>query len=485
MDLPKECFSGDQGVFWDAVLKIAAAENHGIKVHHFIHSADTFSRSPAPPKKPAIEKKSYNLDGNLSCWMSTLNSAEFLGLCPISPKKLTQHVNLSRISQFENMKLDKTAQKWSDSDWYGVVLPRNDRCAHYVTLGEVREGYNTLKRSMKRSLSRALKDNPKGFKKEAEKRFEEVWSLFTEDPDSSAPLTDAYKKYMSRETSSAVEDSVSLLENADQLMISLWIEEYEKMASLYNEAVKEKGFPAFAVNTKKEEVPYFVLQEGVRLTATRKEIASSDNVVIPKAVVFFSELRTRGPVVLPENGSFYFSASLKMEELLQEEMRSHLHFHPIVQVHFNALDKLKDVEGEFTVPHYLQYFLGKKSSFRFLGNYWRDIVKEAEHNISRLVSQKPLEWISNKAPLLVSHHKEAQEVLRKRGATSKTEEQVLRRDQKCREEIAYTEWAKEVVTMLRVVESLEYWNSRPMHWWTRVIPGWEDAVLEGVKFSVK
>ena len=473
--------SGDQNIFWDCVLKLKFLERKGYKVSHFVHSADNFCRPIRGEKKQILlTRESMLPDGNVNRWTATMESAEFLGACSVSPNLLKENgIDLKRLSRIGQKPLELVSQELTLSDWYGVSIPEEGRCAQSVTVEEIKEGYSQLKAKMKRNLKKT------GFLEGAIERFEQVWNLYA-GGNKCGLLTEAYIAYLRGIFSEfEIKNTVELLKGQPFSILSFWKNHYEEVANLYNQTVGKNGLNSFSVNVQEEEIPYFILENGFRKTAKRKDCGNS--FLIPKALMLFLELRTIDSVVIPDKGSSYSKAAVVFEESFKKLFTNSPIFYPVYRVYFNSLDCLQEVEGKFKVPCYLSPFFGEEISFRDFGYNWREVIEEVEKKIEETKNKNPFLWLVEKGILsssIMERHQKIQKLVADgKERISKEEKKMLREELRIREDLAYLEWTNEIANLLKVLTSLPYWNSRPMWWWTYVVPGWEEEILRNATIS--
>ncbi len=482
-------FSGDQNLFWDAPLKIKVAESQGLEVTHLVHTADQFSRAPAQKKTPKssdIAQEAYLPDGNLTHWAEMMESALFLGRAGLLPSEIG--LDLKRLAKYRSEPYEQLVIEFSQADRWGVVLPQSEVLAHDVTLGEVKEGYNKLKKLMKRNLLWSLGHDP-----EISQKFEQAWQLYFGLDDLTLTIGEVYPKVLRRMIGQKVQVSTTLeyLQGKEKdILLRFWVEEYPKMLEIYNQSVEACGFQALRV--KVGELPYYLLVNvnGKRirqtLTLEKARTLESKSIIVPKAVMLLLKMLLENPLLLPENGSKYIVACKALARELKR-LDSQFKFHQICWVKFNALDNLKGVQREFRVPEYLQPFFGERITGNKLASSWRKVCQEIEEELQIARQTKAVEWLKLKGQVSKEIWQE-HELLVNRVASchqtiSKSEKALLEAQVRAFREEAYNQQCEFVVQALQAKNALSYWNSRPMYWWIHCIPGWEETVLENAEIE--
>lgn len=538
-------YSGDQnGVGWDAVLKLRILGNLGLHVKHAVHTADQFSRPPEDtPHFIEVTREFCRLDGNVNRWTASLEAPFFLGQTPLHPSELSNRgINFTRIARFNNCSVDNAVQQLTMSDWLGLSLKSNSRVAHGIVVKEFLSHFPRLRKPLRHNLLESVKpqDQPR-----ATVCFDRLFS-FTEYPQKT--WSEATKKILTKSLSAAgCNGNIQVTTSVDTFACSspdtvaspflqLFLTHYDNAIDAYNEAVNGPGetikplecgdLPFYAVvrtddNLLVRKDLSYQANDTIRSVLSRASKHGKVIAVLGKAITHVIELLMLAPIVICQEGSAYIPKAAQFAELFTQRTGVHLRFHQFHRLQLNALDALSGVTSEFKLPAYLQEAFGTDwiSGTDFAGK-WQEVVEKAESDTKRLsdrnqatllptlqefglLSDQTLSLLSS---VQATKHKCDSQIgnlfreIKGGNLTDKDKTIAINNAKKRKRDLyrtnnldllAHTEQAlldgieheKATALQLRltIIQSLRYWNNRPFTYWVDALPNWFETIQRNAR----
>jgi len=518
--------SGDQGLHWDAYLKLEVLKRHGFQnIQHLVHSADVFGTSR---NGTGLQRDYIMPDGNLSQWAASLWLATFLGKVAILPDFSEFGISLEKICAYTGETTYDAVKRLSTSDCYGVSIGDRAEVSHSVSCSEVKKFskalFATIRKDLEVVLGRVVSN-------------EEMNMVFPGlgSGQNSITIGKAFQNILTEWVGFSVGTSLEHFSVKNLAHFHRMIELFYRpdVTQAYNHAVKKtkvgilplerRELPFFAVIREKEGEKtsymrssslYYVGDERVGINGNGKRFSLSEVpeeivAIVPKAIPLLLYFRSQGCLALPENGSVYTPAAVAFANLLGFSQ------HPILRVQFNALDSLRGIADEVYLPYYLQEFFGISIALDDFSQSWRGVLKNAEAELEKIKALDEIgkmsylmgnrlidssivdevvridEQFSQKETKLKELYQKGNgngnprasflmQCMRESVEQGQFHANFLNRHRKFLEGYIHNAIAERVTKLYQGAHSLEYWNTRPFHHWLRLIGGgqWYYNVME-------
>ena len=255
---------------WDAIPKLAALRHHGFAGVHCIEDVDVaFTQQFAQPDTPPhVAPERIYPNGN-SDWGASAFYTDFLGRNPLNPRTLEPylHAPIATFAKRAGMTLDELFATFASSDNYQIIAPSYAGENHHRTLGdltlrEMREPFMALFQHAHADTRRAF---PSAESREhtdafftAEENF--LNDFFHDHP--AAMLTDLYAAWMKRHLPwQEVRLATTQLASDPPTLLNAFVQNYETLAPLYNQAIAETNSGLTPLNLEKGDLPFFAVCE--------------------------------------------------------------------------------------------------------------------------------------------------------------------------------------------------------------------------------
>jgi|GEM_PF-3825357 len=482
--------SGGQSLIWDAPLMLKALAYKGIPIRHEVHSVDQFSRSATTITQPATHREWSHSDGQKSLWSSGMKSVPFLGRLTANRRELVKAVHPSVPLS------ESTYEALFTSDVAGVVIPNGNRAIHGVPFSEVRGQFSHLRSSIKANLRKTIVE---GSLHEAqwERMFNFMQSPSPILPDELSRISvgamwarmlpawlGGYAASVAITTSF---ENLSQMNFAKHGFLETFLGRYHDIAGLYNHVSADCGMNE--INASAGELPYFTIcGKTWQRDAVRKENVHAlpkGSGPFPKAIPLLIELLLRSRVAMPEQGSLYSGAVVKLVRMLNQELGCGIRCHPIMRVKFNALDNMAGLGFRFRLPQYLHSHFGTEIiTADDFARTWRSVADKAEANLNRFLTM----WRHEREDCLVgvgriqsstyACYAEIQAELR-RGQGHAPDNDIYQGMAQAFKTKVQERALQYAIELWQVSHSLRYWNDRPYAWWMLVDPSgsWERNII--------
>ncbi|MCK5113471.1 MAG: hypothetical protein KAR11_01760 [Phycisphaerae bacterium] len=393
---------------WDTLPKLQALAAAGVAGMHYVEDIDvafTQLGQNAESQLQLARERFYPSGGQ--DWGAGLFYTEFLGRLPIEPRDYQSQLGakIVRAGKSAGIDLQQLYDTYAVSDNWQLIGSSYVAGGDYhrvigdVSVSEVREFLFEI-------LTRAENDTLAKFphldcRARAQKWFSvertRVENLMATNPGESLPQL--YGGWLGEHGLGNVKCSLTSqlfdLNRADEnreALLELFLRDYSVMSEMYNRAITESNVGLNELKTTKGELPFFaVLRRGGHLVRTTtscddgklvidgesfapnakghlplEQLSACGILGLPgKAVTMGLQVRmldNPAPLVLPENGSLYFPATHRFEQLLAESglLPQIKNIAPIVRVGFGLLDRLTQLPREIAIclPEHLAAAFG-------------------------------------------------------------------------------------------------------------------------------
>ena len=424
-------FSIDQNChsLWDVLPKLHVLARRGQWVRHFIEDIDSAftslgSRGDADDLRLARER--FHRSGGAD-WGAAMFYTEFLGRVPVEIRDWEPLTGLKTnvLARQLGRSVDDLYDEFSPGDNWQLIGSSfvGDRDHHRV-VGDltVRETAGFLRELMEKARADMLRAFPSAPSRQR------LWEWFRREEAlvarllgelADAPLVQLYDCWMRHHLGESVATSLTsrlfscekMLAAADWLP-NLILADYQRTASLYNEAIAETHSPLRPLNTKDGELPFFAtlehaghlvrtavfVREGKLYVGERsfttapgrmwpwKALAEAGvRCVAGKAILLVSQIRlTLGgePLAVPYRGSLYLPTAHLLARKLHEARLPLMDFHPVIRVRLRLLDRLRSLETPIRLPQHLAEAFGEAEiPARRLGENHADLAAEARRRL--------------------------------------------------------------------------------------------------------
>ena len=425
-------------VLWDTVPKLHALQSASLQATHYIEDIDVaFTMLGAKPDQPDLKislEKFYPTGG---CdWGASLFYSDFLGRLPVEPRTWEPMLGckLSAYAKRAGLSLDDLYRDHATGDnWMLIGSSFVADREHHRLLGDlsVREVEDYIWRFFDLAETDCLRVfcDPKAqqrtqswFATEREK----VKTIINKTRD--AKIDDFYDVWM-REYFTASQSTIQIAKSAELFklqsgangvkLLELFLQDYDRLAGLYNQAVREANLGLHELDTRTGELPFFVtlrhkgryvrcdikLSENKLLIANREVELGPDRAVplqkladigieclIGKAILLVIQVRMGAagkPLAMPFHGSSYMPAAHKLAKLLVQEKLIDDNVSPILRVRFHLLDRLAETETTIKLPtHLITKFKTEKMPAKQFAETYKQLADESAELLGKFINKE-------------------------------------------------------------------------------------------------
>ena len=417
---------------WDVVPKLHALTRRGRRVRQFIEDLDMAFASVGSAVRGAelrLARERF-FRGGAQDWGAALFYSEFLGRLPVDIRQwepltgMTTKALAARLGR----SVDQLYDEFSPGDNWQLIGPSyvGDR-EHHRLIGDlaVAEARPFLLEIMQKARADVLRAFPaESCRRRATEWFDReqrrLEALLSECAD--GKLVDLYdrwlKAYLPGEsvtvaTASSLFATGSAAAATD--FLDLFLQQYERAAAAYNEAIAETHSPLRPLKTSAGELPFFATMtrsgravrtgvfldgEGVRVSGRGYRLASGRRLpvdelaaagvrcLVGKAIVLVIQIRSGprgGPLALPYRGSLYMPTAHRLADKLSQAGLLTEKLPPVVRVRFGLLDRLKSLDAPVRLPEHLVPAFGREEiPARELAANWASLSREAAERLEAL-----------------------------------------------------------------------------------------------------
>ncbi|MFP4055019.1 MAG: hypothetical protein ACLFV7_14255 [Phycisphaerae bacterium] len=274
-------------------------------------------------------------------------------------------------------------------------------------------------------------------------------------------------------------------------LLKLFLCDYDTLASLYNQALKDADSPLRPLHRKEGELPFFatlrqddhLVRTGMHLRDGRLCIAGRDWPLGPdntlpvealrdadvlcvagKAVVLVLQVRLDGSsLALPHHGSLYTPATHAFQRRLEEAELLKRRPGPILRVRLHLLDRLAELETTIRLPDYLARAAGceEMPAGRFAAEY-EGLRQDAAGRLEKMTDAEARSAWQREAVGAVHEQMDALDARRRELARSDPKGPDIRKiSHRIRElETDVLRRTMEQVVQDTHVRQVDYWDSR-------------------------
>lgn len=436
---------------WDTLPKLQALAAQGHQVTHCVEDVDvafTAVGATVDDSVLHITRERFHRSGGQD-WGAALFYSEFLGKLPVEIRHWEPFTGLktNTLAKKLGCHIDDLYREFSPGDNWQLIGSSyiGDRDHHRV-IGDLSVAET---RCFLVELFTIARDNMLAtFPERAAQRRLAPWFCAEEgrmadllDAHADGSLVDLYQGWLASYLAS---DAVSLdvssslfalgADGARTALLEIFLTDYERRATLYNQAIEATEGDLRPLAVKDGELPFFAIMEhqghvvrcasyldGDRVLFGRQEFPLADGRRLPleamaeagirglagKALLLVMQARIgpRGqPLAMPYRGSAYMPSSHHLAARLAEADLLPGALEPIVRVRFRLLDRLKDVDTVIRLPEHIAAELGEDEvPARKLGEAWRDIAQAAAGRLEALRTADNLtDWSQHRFPELTA-----------------------------------------------------------------------------------
>jgi len=483
---------------WDVLPKIEALHTHQRELLHYVEDIDVaFTKVGSTYCAPQLTLEQYYPNGNLD-WGASLFYMDFLGKVPL---------NLSNLSQYTGKKIATTAKSmgltlqdlyktFSVADNYQLTGTSyiSSHPEKHRLLGDL--STDLKKPFIQQLLALAEADILERFIDAPSQERIKIWfknerAILDQLWDKAADLATFYQAWIRAHLPSAQLELTSELFSEKQMahlnfdLLKKIIKDYPLFQKIYNQSLEESGVELTPL--RHGALPFFAtykvngqqVRSGLQLLDGQIKIADQSfdsnisfddffnkvDILVGKALLLIITVRDYHighPLVLPELGSLYTPAAVKLAEKMQaHDFIDHLP-HSIFRLQFNFIDQLKNSKSTISIPKHLQYRLGTQLTACELARQLPIAIAEAKDTLNQLKDpEKRVHYFSLWTPKLslkIDLLKKTKEICGKDPD----------RRHECPQlwaEIKKHEQEKELTCFQRIIDLVQttemtYWNSR-------------------------
>jgi len=417
---------------WDPIPKLVAAHRLGGVGVHCVEDVDVaFTRRGAGVEENSLElaRECVYRDGQ-SDWGAALFYTEFLGRNPLDIRCIEPIVGmkLSALARVLGTDVDGLYARWAVSDNWQLVgssyvgNKRVHRVLGDIKVDEAMPFIRLLWLKARQDMDHAFPDRDAQARLDDWFREElhclECWNREL----IGKSLAELYRRWMTRNLPSSISvdltSSIFSLDHAPtpgHRLLLRFVTDYDRLSALYNAAVDEAPVGVARLNTKRGELPFFlvwrrqghwvrteVLLDDGRLDAgfevwdatgpvqdlVRRMKEAGVVAMAGKALLLVLQVRL-GPdapsLLLPENGSLYMPAAFCLEAKLRAAGVVPPGLPPVRRVCLGFLDHLRESRVRIALPSYLSVVLGERQmTAADLGTALPDAMEQAERTLASL-----------------------------------------------------------------------------------------------------
>lgn len=442
-------FSIDQNChsLWDTLPKLQALAAKGHRVTHFVEDVDvafTALGSSVDDSVLHLTRERFHRSGGQD-WGAALFYSELLGKLPVELRHWEPYTGLktSTLAKKLGRDLDALYDEFSPGDNWQLIGSSyiGDRDHHRV-IGDlsVRETRCFLLDLFHIARDDMLRAFPEAA---AQGRIAE-WFCGEEarlgellDAHADAGLVDLYKGWLAAYLDSDkvrldVSSSVFGLgaDGARTELLEVFLTDYERRATLYNEAIEETDGDLRPLTVSAGELPFFAIMGYQGHTVRSAAYLQGDEILLGRHALKLAEgrrlpidaLREAGvralvgkalllviqarvgpsgqPLAMPYHGSIYMPSSDRLVEKLAAEGLMPGPLKSIVRVRFRLLDRLKSVDTVIRLPEHLAAAMGRDEvPARELGAAWAGLASDAAARLDALADPSArAQWARDQFP---------------------------------------------------------------------------------------
>ena len=423
-------FSIDQNShsLWDTLPKLQALHAAGAAVHHYLEDIDVaFTALGAKSGEPNlhIAQEGYHPSGGLD-WGAALFYNDFLGRLPVEIRRWEPMLGMkiAAVARQLDTPLEELYRRHAVGDnWMLIGSSYLGDGEHHRILGDlsIRDVTPFVRRIVSRAEADCLERFPQA---DSRRRTREWFAAESRRVDrlladcAEGTLPDLYRlwlgEHLPQDPSMNLASRLFALGQSpdNDMLLALFLREYDQAARLYNQAVRETNLGLHELDVKHGEAPFFAFGcRGGRRTRRELRIVNGALVLAgetfdaPEGRVPVEALRAAGveglagkaivlalqvrlppggaPLALPHGGSTYMPACHRFAALLKEQNLLPGEPSPVVRVRFGLLDRLRSLETTVRLPSHLAAAIGEEEiPARRLGETWADLVSEAKRRLA-------------------------------------------------------------------------------------------------------
>jgi len=444
-------FSIDQNChsLWDALPKLHALASHGHAVTHFIEDIDVAFAALGASVDDAVlhlARERFHRSGGQD-WGAALFYADFLGKLPVEIRHWEPLTGLKTktLARQLGRSVDDLYDAFSPGDTWQLIGSSyiGDRDHHRVigdlSVRETRDFVLDL-------LSRAEADMLGAFPDTASQARLREWLAAERErlnhllaECATAGLVDLYRAWMgghlyAHDVDLALTSSLFATggDPARVALLDVFVADYERASSLYNEALAETDADLRALAISGGELPFFAIQEfqghlvrtaayldGREVRFGHQTFRLTDDGRLPvhelteggirclagKAILLVTQARigpAGQPLALPHRGSLYMPSANRLVSKLAAERLLPGTLKPIVRVRFRLLDRMRGLDTVIRLPEHLAASFGKAEiPARELGECHERLAAEAAARLDQLLDPASrARWQKEQFPVL-------------------------------------------------------------------------------------
>ncbi len=423
-----EIFSIDQNChsLWDVLPKLQALHARGMRARQFVEDVDVaFTQmgagSDGGPLRLARERF-YRSGG--ADWGAALFYFQFLGRQAVEIRHWEPYTGLSTKALAGQLgrSIDDLYEQYSPGDNWQLIGPSyvGDR-QHHRVLGDLTVAATAplLREAMEKARDDAMERFPQ---RDSQERLAAWFAAERELLEGlisrcgGGRLIDLYRQWLGHHLGDSVEyDLTSSLFAAggEHSLLPLFCRDYDRAASLYNEAIAETHSELHPLDTRAGELPFFAVMQHqghmVRtalslqadtLRAADREFKLGPDAALPaealaaagvcclapKALVLVIEARLgpRGaPLALPFRGSLYMPAAHRLAAKLEHHRLLPSPLRALMRVRLGLLDRMRTLDTVIRLPPYLATAMGcADAPARALGEGYASLAADASARLT-------------------------------------------------------------------------------------------------------
>ena len=429
---------------WDVIPKLHALGAKGHAVRQYVEDIDVaFTAMGSPVRAGALrlERERFYRSGGED-WGAALFYSEFLGRLPVEIRHWETVLGMKTdvLARHLSQPMDNLYDEFSPGDTWQLIGPsyagdnRHHRTIGDLTAVEVQD-------FLRQILGIAKEDMLRSFPAVTSVAATKEWFAGQESQliswlqSGAERLIDIYARWIEKSVlggaATARASQLFALEPGPSVeLLELFTRDYDLLASLYNQALRESQLGLRPLKTDEGELPFFgVFPHEGHLVRSPARLEGRDVVIglrsfplgaggrlpleamrkagiaaLPgKAIVLTLQVRagtTGQPLALPFGGSIYMPASFALERLVRNRGLFRHTLQPVVRVRFHFLDRLRDLGTILRLPEHLQSYFGRRDvPASDLGNEWPAIQSQARERLEKFRDAAyHLEWARQTQP---------------------------------------------------------------------------------------
>jgi hypothetical protein len=413
---------------WDVIPKLHALAAKGHAVTQYVEDIDvafTSMGSSVHAGALHLERERFYRSGGED-WGAALFYSEFLGRLPVEIRhwESVLGVKTDVLARHLSRPMDELYDEFSPGDTWQLIGPSyagDNR--HHRTIGDLTAA--EVEDFLRQILGIAKADMLRAFPAASSVAATKEWFAGQESQlnawlqSGAERLIDVYTRWIEKSVSggaaTARASRLFALEPGPSVeLLELFTRDYDLLAGLYNQALRESQIGLRPLNTSEGELPFFGVfaheshlvrsparLEGRDVVIGLRSFALSPDGRLPleamreagiqalpgKAIVLALQVRagpTGQPLALPFGGSIYMPAAFVLERLLRDRGLLEHPVQPVVRVRFHFLGRLREIGTIIRLPEHLQPYFGRRDVPAMdLGNEWRAIQSQARERLEK------------------------------------------------------------------------------------------------------